>query len=321
MIEHGLLDCIRKSQQIAIFTHVMPDGDALGASLALGQTLQQIGKTVDYYCENDVPPLYAFLSGIHAFKKPLDVEKSHDLSIAVDCSDGSRLGRGLTIFKQSPETINIDHHISNTRYAMINWVVPEASAAGELIYALILALGQTPDKAAAEALYTAISTDTGSFNYSSTTPHTHRIAADLIALGIDVDTISTRLFRTLTLEKIRLLSISLGTLEIMSNGQVAMMTVTRKMLTDCGATDSDTENLVNYAKDIYGVELGILLKETEDGYTKMSFRSKEKINAAALAGEFGGGGHKKAAGANIDQGLKTAREALIKSLQLHFKEL
>jgi len=319
MNDDALLKSLGLSRCIALIAHVMPDGDTLGSCLALGRILSLQGKIVDLYCQDGYPHVYSFLHGIDKFRKPEGACVEYDLCVAVDCSDLGRLGKCSIIFEHSRQTANIDHHISNTHFAGINRVESGAAATGEIIFQLFTEMGTSPDRIAAEALYTAICTDTGTFSFSSTTPRSYRIAAELLETGISVEDITSRLYRSHRPERIRLLGKALGSLELLADNQAAILKITRDMLDECGADDSDTENIINYARDIQGVELGILLKETKDGI-KASFRSKERIDAASLAGHFGGGGHKRAAGASIDGDMQNAYRMILEILKKYFRE-
>lgn len=313
MIE-ACVSALQDSRRIGIIAHIFPDGDALGSCLALGQALEALGKTVDLYCEQEPPALYRFLPGIHRFLKPAVPVPSYDLAAAVDCSDMGRMGGAEAVFHSGRRTLNIDHHGSNPGYASINWVDPSRAATGEMIYDLLRSFSIPLSKDIGTALYTALVTDTGSFQFQSTTPRTLRIAADLLDLGVSSDAVTTQLYRTLPLSRIKLLAQALPTLEIFAGDRAALLTVTRAMLNAAGAEDGDTENLINYAKDIEGVELGLLLKETAEGTVKISYRTKESMNAAELAAVFGGGGHPRAAGASLAMDLAAARSALLDSV-------
>ena len=312
---------INDSDSIALIAHIKPDGDALGSCMALKHALEIIGKKVDVYCQDPVPHIFSFLEGIQAIKIPTEPIKQYDVVIAIDCSDKERLGDvcGM-LFDKAAKTINIDHHVSNTEYADINIVDSEASATGELIYELIISLGVKPEKTIAEALYTAITTDTGSFCYSNTTSRTHYIAAKLLECGIEVDRLSTILFKQHTVAWTRLLGKALGTLELHLEGKVALIQITREMIEDVGAGEGDTSGIINYAKDIEGVEVAIMLKEEEDS-VKVGLRSQFLIDVSQIAGQFGGGGHVRAAGCKIEASLEEARDIILKAVKEEFSAL
>lgn len=321
MLEHKILETIQASDNIAIVTHVSPDGDALGSTLALQYALKSMGKDADMFCQDVPPPTYDFLKEIELFKKPENRSSQYSLCIAVDCSDIYRMGLCRDIFESASATINIDHHISNNNYAVYNLVDSKASATGEIIYRLLKLMNVKINKSCAEALYTAISTDTGSFNYNNVSAETYRIAADLIDLGVDVERTTKILFRTSNLQKVMLLKETLNTLELYKDNKVAILHITREMFNRTGSVESDAENMVNYAISIKGVEIGILIREIDDNYVKVSFRSAEKADVSKLASLFDGGGHKKAAGATINLTVENTKKALIEAITENAKEL
>ena len=312
-----IISAIESYPSVALISHIMPDGDTLGSALALSMHLRAEGKDTALFCEQPVPLTYRFLHLSEAFRTPdtWDARKeTYPLVIAIDCSDLERLGDCRPIYDGAECTVNIDHHISNERYAAINLVDDSAAAVGEIIYSLIREAGGTVDKPMAQALYAAVSTDTGNFSYSNTTPATHRIAAALLECGIDVYTLNNILFRTHTLERTRLLALVLSTLEMRREGTVALLTATDEMMRQSGAGESETEGMINFAREIGTVEVGILFRSRGDGTVKVSFRSKEYVDVSALAQSFGGGGHKRAAGCTIRGSLAEAKNQVMDRL-------
>lgn len=312
---------ILDSDSVAIITHVNPDGDAIGSSIALMHALDAVGKSVDIYCQDDPPKVYDFLKGFGRVKKPRESTKQYDMAIVLDCSDRERMGNCSPIMDRAKSSINIDHHISNTYYADMNIVDGGASATGELVFELIGLLIDSGNKTIAEALYTAIISDTGGFSFSNTSPKTHRIAAHLIEWGVAVNRISDLLFRDYSLEWVKLLGEAIKTLELYHQGRVAIIHVTQKMLREIGATEGHTSGIIQYAIDISGVELAVMLREMEPDLIKASFRSQSLIDVSTLAQEFGGGGHKRASGCTIEQPLDRAQDSLMKVIDLYFEEL
>lgn len=314
---NGVLSAIHTCPSIALISHIMPDGDTMGSALALAMHLRASGKRVALFCEHPVPHACRFLDMSDAFRHPgsWDPEtEKYPLVIAVDCSDLLRLGSCRPIYDSAERTVNIDHHISNQRYAQVNLVDENAAAVGEIIFSLIRADRGTITKPIAEALYAALSTDTGNFSYSNTTSDTHRIAAELLDCGIDVYTINNILFRTHSLGRTKLLSLVLGTLEMYRDGTVAALTATDDMIRQSGADESETEGMINFAREIDTVEVGILFRARSDGIVKVSFRSKEYVDVSALAQSFGGGGHMRAAGCTIQGSLEEAKRQVLDRL-------
>ena len=311
MIINEVIRQIQQAENIALITHVQPDGDAIGSCLALANFLDTLGKKVTLYCQDKVPPVLEFLRGHNRFIDSMKDNAVYDLSIAVDCSDEGRMGTCKPAFVAGKVTINIDHHVSNTFYADINLVDTSAAATGEIIFRIGMELIHNINKDAAEALYTAISTDTGSFSYGNTTSKSYRIAAQLVDCGVDIERITTILYKTNRIERIRLLGRALNSLALYENNKIAIIEITREDLNDTGAMESEIENMVNYAKNISGVEIGILIKETEDGTVKASFRSNGRIDVSKLAGRFGGGGHHAASGASLLMDINKAKEEIL----------
>jgi len=317
---NDIVQLITESSSIALITHVNPDGDAIGSTIALMHALDKIGKLVDVYCQDLVPSRLNFLTGVKRIKRPDQSTKNYDLAIALDCSDPERMGTCISIMGRAKRTANIDHHVSNTSYANINVVDEEAAATGEIVYHLITLLEIEPNKSIAEALYTAIVSDTGRFSFSNTTPKTHRIIANLIEWGADVVELSNLLFNSHTLEWVRLLGQAINTLEIYHEGKVAIMHITQEMMNKTGASEEHSSGIIQYAKDIMGVELAALLREVDNSTIKVSLRSQSIIDVSLLAQEFGGGGHKRAAGCTINLPLIQAQKNLMKVIDSYFKE-
>lgn len=312
---------INNSTSIALIAHIMPDGDTLGSCIALKLALEIMGKDVDIYCEDPVPHTFRFLEGIQKIKLPTKPIKQYELVIAVDCSDKGRLGYTCSLlFNNAAKTINIDHHVSNTEYADINVVDPKASATGELIYELIIKLGVELKKTIADALYTAISSDTGSFCFSNTSSRTHNIAAKLLECGVEVDKLSTILFKQHSIAWTRLLAKALETLELHLEGKVALIYISKEMISSVGADEGDTSGIINYAKDIEGVEVAIMLKEEKDSI-KVGLRSQYLIDVSRIAQQFGGGGHIRAAGCRIEASLEEARNIILEAVKEAFSEI
>lgn len=312
-----VISAIESYPAIALISHIMPDGDTLGSALALCMHLRAAGKEAALFCEQPVPPTYRFLSMWETFRQPGSwdaAKETYHLVIAVDCSDLERLGACRPIYDSAERTVNIDHHISNERYADINLVDDTAAATGEIVFNLIREVEGAVDKPMAEALYSAVSTDTGNFSYSNTTPSTHRIAAVLLERGIDVYTLNNILFRTHSLGRTRLLALVLGTLSIHRNGSIATLYATDDMMRISGADESETEGMINFAREIDTVEVGVLYRARGDGTVKVSFRSKEYVDVSTLAQSFGGGGHMRAAGCTIQGSLADAEKQIMDRL-------
>lgn len=299
-----------KSQRILIIIHIYPDGDCIGSSLALWLGLQSLGKDVMIVSEHAIPSSYDFLPGNGEIRLSSTVSGEFDMIVAVDVSEKGRMGSAVQLFEQGKTTINIDHHTTNENFAMINWIESNVAATGELIYRLLKTMNIKFTKEIAICLYTAISTDTGSFRFSNTTAEAFSIAAHLVAMGANPGEIGEYVFDTKPLNVLKLLGVLLGGLETSKCGKVAWMTLTAEMMDEFSVMSSDVEGFVNYARMIDGINVALLFRE-EGSFVKVSWRGRGNINVAALAAKFGGGGHAKAAGCTVEGNIEEVRQRVI----------
>lgn len=306
------IEKIRAGENFIVTSHVNPEGDALGSLLGLTLALRLAGKNVTACMEDKVPDLLKFLPGSDTLTGSLDGAASYDATFAVDCGQMDRLGAPLSRCAEIGTLINIDHHRTNDEFGDINIIEAEASSAGEMVYDLIKAAGLEMDKDIATCLYVAISTDTGSFRYSSSKPDTFRKAGELVALGADPWDVASHVYENHPETKLKLFSKVLGTLDVVQcdSFKVATMYVTLEMFESVGADKDLAEGFVNYARAVTGVEVGLLFRESEPGKYKVSMRSRGLIDVAEIAQRFGGGGHRNAAGFKINGELTEVRERL-----------
>jgi len=311
MTLEGIAEIIKNKNSFGLLPHVTADGDSIGSSTGLAIALKRLGKKVTILLEEEPPSVFNFLPGIENINSYEEgYNNSFDCIIALDTGDTKRLGKRLAVFEACETTINIDHHQTNTNFARENFVDIKASAVAEIVWDLIGLLDVEMDKNIATCLYTSIMTDTGGFRYSNTTAKTHEIAGKIIDLGVDVDKIASNVFENNTVARLKLIGYVLNTLELYFDNRVAVLTITMEMLEKANATNEDSEGLVNYAKGIMGTEVGIMLKETQDG-VRVNFRSKEYVDVAEIASTFGGGGHKKAAGCTLEMNIDDAKEKIL----------
>ena len=301
---------IEQSKSILIIAHIQPDGDTLGSCYALKRALEKIGKTAEIFCEDDIPPRYEQWVPKADVSKP-DPEKHYDLAIAVDCADISRLGKAQKIFKRVPVTVNIDHHITNEKFAQLNYVV-DASSTGEIIFELMGLFGIEQDEQTARYLYIAIATDTGNFTYSNTSRKCMCYAADLIEL-FDLRETADALFRRRSLVLTRLIARALSRLETYMDGKIAFVTLLISDMQEIGADGSDCENIVDFAREIEETKVAVFFRELPCG-VKISLRSKGEVDVGAIAFEMGGGGHMNASGCCTNGKLDDAKKAVLTSL-------
>jgi bifunctional oligoribonuclease and PAP phosphatase NrnA len=304
-----LKEAIAWADSILIAAHRNPDGDAVGSLLGMYFILEAMSKKATAFCPDGIPQSLAFLPGAETVEKSLG-NRNFDATVLLDTPQRSLFAEG---FESRGIFIVIDHHKKHDDFGDLVIRYPSA-AVGEMLYCLARAAGWPVDRRAAVCLYTSIVSDTASFRYESTTPRTHEVAADLIALGADPKTVSSHLFESFSLARRRLLAAVLETLEIAAGGRYAQLHCTRRMIRDAGASKEDLEGMVNFARGIAGVELAALLREEDGGKIRVSLRSKGAVNASAAAERFGGGGHVNAAGVRLSG--TTMGEALL-SLKQH----
>ena len=313
----ALGELLRSRGSFVLSAHIRPDGDAIGSVLGLGLALQAAGKEVRMLSEDPVPGSLAFLAGAGkievagALKGPVKA----DVAIALDTATQVRLGDGVNAAFQdsgAATLVNIDHHVSNPRYGDFHFIDVGSPATGQIVYQLLKAAGFPLDRAIAEALYSAISTDTGSFQYSNTTAETYRIAAELVELGVPVGDLNCALYQSFPLRRTLLLGELLGGMKITAGGRCASGHITDGMRTRAGAVMEDSENLIDHLRAIEGVVVAAFFEEGPEGKIRVSLRSKDpRVDVSALCAHFGGGGHKMAAGARVRGPIGEAMERVL----------
>lgn len=290
-----LAEIIEKSQSIVILGHISEDADSVGSSLAMKYALENLGKDADVILS---APLEKRLEFINAeFLYPADAKGQYDLCICLDCADMERLGERKTIFETAKNTALIDHHMTNQGFADLNYIVPDASATGEILYDVFGQIGAEVDKRVAEALFIAIASDTGSFKYSNVSPKTMRIAADLLEKDIDNAYISRMLFDTETEKAMHFKGELMSRVETYYDGRLSLIAVRSEEFENSGVAEKDMGDIVNIPRMVQGAEIAVSVRETKDRI-KLSFRSNGKYDVGTLAQNFGGGGHKMASGAS-----------------------
>jgi phosphoesterase RecJ-like protein len=310
-----ITDVIKKSKKIALFTHINPDGDAIGSVFAMGQILNKNGFSADVYINESVPKRLEFL--LNYGENPYEtrfIDKDYDLFLALDCGDLFRLGDYAEIFSKFSNTATIDHHATNPMYAKTNFVKAHGGSTGELVYDFIKLSGYEIDKDTASLIYSAVASDTGSFKYPSTTKETLICASDLIEKGADYSKISKLLFDTSDLKELKMKGIAIEKLELFYDGLVAVTTLTEEDFKKADAVYEDADAVVDIPRSVAGAEAGIVIKEN-NGKTKVSIRTNNYVDASALASMFGGGGHIRAAGITSLLSADEIKNALLKEIK------
>jgi len=303
----------RKAKRLALIAHVSPDGDTVGATLALRLAFLSLGKAVDVICDGMPDRSLSYLPGVDAFKKPEEAEGLYDVVIAVDVSDHKLLGKSETIFDSAPVKLVIDHHATNPGYGDFNYIRGDECSCCVLAYEAITALGAELTKEIGACLMTGMSTDTGHFMYPYTTPLAFEIAGKLLAIGVDVSFITRRLYRTQAKEAVALARVAYQKLRFELNGQVGVIELTKAEMDAVGADVSQTGGLVNKALEVEGVRMAILATEREGG-VKLSLRAVEPDTVNDIAKQFGGGGHAQAAGVTMQTPMHEAVNTILAAM-------
>lgn len=295
-----VIEAIKKYSKFLITAHINPEGDSLGSQLGMKALLESLGKTAVIVDNDAVPDHYKFLPKAGEISNKLDARLDFEAAIILDCPTLKRIGKVSDLIRGGKTIINIDHHVSNEKFGDINWVDPNASSAGEMVYKIYKELGIKLTKETALVLYIAILTDTGSFNYDNTSSVTHDIAGELLGYGIDPASVSESVYEKRSLADIKLFGLVLSTIKVNKEGDVAYLEVTKKILQSTGADLIKAEGFVNYARSIDKVKVAMIFKEDLGGKISVSFRSKGEADVNSIASFFGGGGHVKASGCVIE---------------------
>lgn len=297
------------AHKIGIFPHVNADGDALGSSTALCIALKKVGKEAVVFAGEEPADNLKFMD--EGFVNTNDsCMDGVDISICVDCGDVKRLTNRAEVFLNTPFTICIDHHVSGTYFCDMNHIDNKAPATGHLIYNLIKTMNVEMDKEIGNRIYAAIATDTGNFQYENTNKESHDIISSLYDVGIEPSKVATEIYESNPLSALKIQAKAIDNMEVLCNGKVAFSYVSEEMLNSVGAKMSETESIVPKLRSIGGVELAVLLKEYGKEEIKVSLRSKNYVDVAKIAGEFGGGGHVRASGFTMNMTLNEAVEKL-----------
>ncbi|WP_010269454.1 DHH family phosphoesterase [Paenibacillus senegalensis] len=312
---------IQKHDRFLIVSHVNPDGDAISSTLAVAYMLKQLGKTYIAVNEDDIPERFRYLWGYEDWLRTeqLPPDAVYDAVISVDCADYARIGTLKDRLSPATPHLNIDHHSTNNGFGSEVLIREEAAATAEILDDLADFLGVTWSKDLADCIYTGLLTDTGGFRYSNTSPAVLRKASRLVERGVQASELAQCLLEQITSAHVQLLQRALSRLAFEFDGKLAWIYVTLQDIAETKASNEDLEGLVNYPKNIEGVETGMLLKEVSEGVYKASLRSHAIVDVAKVAQQFGGGGHKRAAGCTIEGTLQEAAEQLVKEVGLVLK--
>lgn len=310
-------------QTFLVLSHFRPDGDAIGCSLALGLCLREMGKTVSVWNEDGLPERLEFLPGSSLLTLPPQTTQSFDVVIVVDTAVRSRAGnRCLSAAGTQGIWINIDHHVSNDRLGDLVYVDTHAPAAGQILFELFSQCDLPITAEMATALYAAISTDTGSFQYPATTERTYAIAAELLRRGVDVGWINQQLYQSNPRRRLELLRSLLNVLEFSGQDRVASFALSLSTARHLNTIPDDTEGMIDVIRSLEGVVVAAFFEEIDGDTIRVSLRSKDpSVDVCEICREFGGGGHILASGARISGSLHAVQSSVLTAILKRLPEL
>jgi phosphoesterase RecJ-like protein len=310
----AVADAIRTHEKFLVTTHENPDGDALGSLLAMTLALDQLGKDAVMYLagEAPLPREYAWMP-LEDLRRTLPDDVSDRVLLALDCANESRLGPDPEVLASAPMVVNVDHHHDNTRFGNVNLVVADASSTGEIVRDLLAELDVDLTPEIAEALYIALVTDTGRFQYTNTTPKALRLAAELVEAGADVHKIFQGVYESVQFAKLKLLARALERAQVYEGGRLVISYLLRGDFTEVGAAEPYSEGIIDYLRAVEGADMAALIREPPRGdgpARRVSLRaSADELDVSEIARASGaGGGHRQAAGFSSDESIEEITE-------------
>ena len=305
----AVADTLRSHDRFLIVTHENPDGDALGSLLAMKLALDTLGKDSEMYLYGDapLPREYGFMP-LEGLRRELPPDAPERVLVALDCANEQRLGPEPAVLERAPLTINVDHHHDNSRFGDVNLVVADASSTGEVLRDIFDELGVDLTPEIAEALYIAVVTDTGRFQYTNTTPKALRLAADLVEAGADVHRVFQGVYESVEFAKLKLLARALERAQVYDGGRLVVSYLLRSDFTDLSVAEAFSEGIIDYLRAVEGADMAALIREPprSDGPARrVSLRaSTDEIDVSAIARKSNGGGHRQAAGFSSDASIE-----------------
>ncbi len=306
---------LEAATRIGVASHVRPDGDAYGCAVAMALHLRALGKDVSVWNEEGLTDKFRYLPESSLVTTPPETPQDFDVFVALDTSTKERLGRVLKATGRVGTWINMDHHVSNHRYADLNYIDDQSPATGQILYDYFKHVGAAITPAMAANLYAAISTDTGSFQYDKTSPHTFRLIAELVESGVDVPALSRAIYDSYPRRRLELLKALLNSARFDCNGRVASFSLSLETAERLAVLPEDNEGLIDHLRAVEGVRIAIFFEELPDHKVRVSMRSKEaRFDVCKVCALFGGGGHPQAAGARLPGPLATAEKKVLEAV-------
>ena len=305
----AVADALRSNDRFLLVTHENPDGDALGSLLATKLALDSLGKDSEMYLYGDapLPKEYGFMP-LEGVRREPPEDAGERVLVALDCANEQRIGPDLTLIDDAPLTLDIDHHHDNSRFGDLNLVVGDASSTGEVLRDVFGELGVELTPEIAEALYIAVVTDTGRFQYTNTTPKALRLAAELVEAGADVHRVFQGVYESVEFAKLKLLGRALDRAQVYEGGRLVVSHLLRSDFTDLNVAEAFSEGIIDYLRAVEGAEMAALIREPprRDGPARrVSLRaSNDELDVSAIARKSDGGGHRQAAGFSSDRSVE-----------------
>jgi phosphoesterase RecJ-like protein len=304
-------DAILQRQRFVITSHARPDGDAVGSQLAMAFALRQLGKDAQLVDKDPAPPQFQWLPGVREIQVSPTVHGQFDAAIVMECGDLSRTG--VDGFEKY-FVINIDHHPGNRTFGAINWFDERAAACGEMVFDVIRSLGVPLNFDIATHLYLAILTDTGSFHHSNITPRTFDICRQTVEAGVNPAAMARRVFDSNSFGKLKLIGALLDEMQLIDDGRLAVLYMDDALLAACGCTHNDTEGVINLPLTAREIQAVVFFRVASSGDVRVSMRSKYDVDVRVVANEFGGGGHRNAAGFTVTGRLEEVRPRILQRI-------
>jgi phosphoesterase RecJ-like protein len=296
-------DILDRSSVITCLAHKDADADSLGSALGFALSMRAMGREVRVVVPSPMPRMLDYLPGFDTITEAGD--DNLDVLFTFDCATTARFGDKQDLISRTPTVINVDHHVSNEGFGAINLIEPTASATGQVVYDLLTALGAPITADVATNLYAALFTDTGGYRHENTTEAALRLGADLVAAGADPAWVALKSYNSRSVPQLKLEGLAVANLRTEFAGRLVWSAITLAMLEETGADMMESEGVIDQLQSIDTMEVAVLFKETAPGSTKVSVRTRDPLDATTICAPFGGGGHRRAAGAELDEPLAT----------------
>jgi phosphoesterase RecJ-like protein len=307
-----IAEAIRQKHRFVVSSHSRPDGDSIGSQLAFAYAARALGKEVTVVNRDSAPPPLLAFPGVPEIRIADSIEGDYDAAVIMECGDLARPGvDGLGNYF----LINIDHHPGNSGYGDLNWFDSSAAACGEMVFDLVRLLGVPMSREIATHIYLAILTDTGSFHYSSISPRTFDICRQLLEAGVDAVGVARNVYDSNNMGRLKLFGAVLSAMQIDPSGRIAIVYLVHEMARAAGGTYEDTEGLINLPLTVKEIQSVVFFKQTEGDAYRVSMRSKGDIDIGAVAKEFGGGGHKNAAGCSVTGPIDSLQKLFVELIE------